>query len=60
MIIEINGVEVNFPFEPYELQKDYMRNVIEALENKKNAVLESPTGETFAKFSFNFTIYEFL
>lgn len=45
MIININGVEINFPFEPYPLQVDYMRNVINALDNKQNAVLESPTGK---------------
>lgn len=46
MEIEINGVLVKFPFEPYALQKDYMTQVISALDNKKNAVLESPTGRT--------------
>lgn len=45
MIININGLEVKFPFEPYELQRDYMTKVIEALNGKQNAVLESPTGK---------------
>lgn len=45
MIIEINGIPVKFPFEPYQLQKDYMTKVINALDNKQNAVLESPTGK---------------
>uniref|UniRef100_A0A8W7P0B9 Regulator of telomere elongation helicase 1 homolog n=1 Tax=Anopheles coluzzii TaxID=1518534 RepID=A0A8W7P0B9_ANOCL len=40
----INGIPVNFPFEPYELQKNYMAKVIECLQNKTNGVLESPTG----------------
>uniref|UniRef100_A0A182PWK2 Regulator of telomere elongation helicase 1 homolog n=1 Tax=Anopheles epiroticus TaxID=199890 RepID=A0A182PWK2_9DIPT len=40
----INGVSVNFPFEPYELQKNYMTKVIECLQKKTNGVLESPTG----------------
>uniref|UniRef100_A0A182SJA5 Helicase ATP-binding domain-containing protein n=1 Tax=Anopheles maculatus TaxID=74869 RepID=A0A182SJA5_9DIPT len=40
----INGVPVNFPFEPYQLQKNYMAKVIECLQNKTNGVLESPTG----------------
>ena len=31
------GVTVKFPFEPYEIQKDYILN-------GKNAMLESPTG----------------
>ena len=45
MIIEIDGLQVKFPFEPYQLQRDYMAKVIDALNNKQNAVLESPTGE---------------
>jgi regulator of telomere elongation helicase 1 len=49
MIIEIEGLEVKFPFEPYPLQKDYMAKVIEALNSKQNAVLESPTGEGKSK-----------
>ena len=35
----IGGIKVNFPFEPYDLQKDYMAKVIECLENEKNGVL---------------------
>ena len=38
------GVTVKFPFEPYEIQKDYMRLVIDSILNGKNAMLESPTG----------------
>lgn len=45
MIVDINGIEVKFPFEPYPLQRAYMTKVIEALNNKQNAVLESPTGK---------------
>lgn len=41
---EICGVTVKFPFEPYNVQKYYMRKVIESLDSKQNAVLESPTG----------------
>ncbi|XP_058443866.1 regulator of telomere elongation helicase 1 homolog [Malaya genurostris] len=40
----INGVPVNFPFEPYQVQRDYMAKVIECLQNGTNGVLESPTG----------------
>jgi regulator of telomere elongation helicase 1 len=47
MKIEVKGLEVKFPFEPYPLQRDYMTKVIEALQNEQNAVLESPTGEKF-------------
>ena len=39
-----NGRKVQFPFEPYEIQKDYMRNVMDAIMNHENAMLESPTG----------------
>ncbi|KAK4886994.1 hypothetical protein RN001_003265 [Aquatica leii] len=40
----IRGIPISFPFEPYELQKDYMEKVIECLQNETNGVLESPTG----------------
>uniref|UniRef100_A0A1Q3EW05 Regulator of telomere elongation helicase 1 homolog n=1 Tax=Culex tarsalis TaxID=7177 RepID=A0A1Q3EW05_CULTA len=40
----INGIPVNFPFEPYQVQRDYMARVIECLQNSSNGVLESPTG----------------
>ncbi|XP_059614079.1 regulator of telomere elongation helicase 1 homolog [Phlebotomus argentipes] len=40
----IAGYAVDFPFEPYEVQKEYMRKVIESLETSQNAMLESPTG----------------
>ncbi|CAD6208027.1 GSCOCG00010302001-RA-CDS [Cotesia congregata] len=42
--IKLNNIIVNFPFEPYEVQKVYMSKVIECLQNKKHGVLESPTG----------------
>ncbi|CAG5074875.1 Similar to AAEL008960: Regulator of telomere elongation helicase 1 homolog (Aedes aegypti), partial [Cotesia congregata] len=41
--IKLNNIIVNFPFEPYEVQKVYMSKVIECLQNKKHGVLESPT-----------------
>lgn len=40
----IRGVSVNFPFPPYDVQRAYMEKVIECLEEKKNGLLESPTG----------------
>ena len=40
----IGGVRVEFPFEPYECQREYMKQVIASLNNKQNALLESPTG----------------
>lgn len=42
--IEISGVKVHFPFKPYGCQIDYMNRVMEALNEGKNALLESPTG----------------
>ena len=42
--IIIKGIEVFFPYEPYENQKLYMSKVIEACEKGSIAGLESPTG----------------
>ncbi|KAF7270391.1 hypothetical protein GWI33_016625 [Rhynchophorus ferrugineus] len=46
MAVEINirGVPIQFPFTPYDIQKDYMEKVIECLQNESTAILESPTG----------------
>ncbi|QDZ22420.1 DNA repair helicase [Chloropicon primus] len=40
----IGSVRVDFPFEAYDCQVEYMRKVVKALEGKSNALLESPTG----------------
>lgn len=40
----ISGIPVIFPFEPYKVQTDYMKKVIECIEEGKNGLLESPTG----------------
>ncbi|KAL1509176.1 hypothetical protein ABEB36_003952 [Hypothenemus hampei] len=42
--IDIRGIPVQFPFTPYEIQKNYMEKVIECIQNQTSAVLESPTG----------------
>ena len=42
--VNINNVDVSFPFTPYDCQVDYMGCVIKALQTKTNAILESPTG----------------
>nr|XP_036862438.1 regulator of telomere elongation helicase 1 isoform X9 [Manis javanica] len=42
--ITLNGVTVDFPFQPYRCQEDYMAKVLECLQKKVNGVLESPTG----------------
>ncbi|XP_027854440.2 regulator of telomere elongation helicase 1 homolog [Aphis gossypii] len=41
---ECKGVLVDFPYEPYEVQKKYIEKVLECLQNGHNGVLESPTG----------------
>ena len=33
-----------FPFNPYLIQNDLMKNLYEALEGKKLGIFESPTG----------------
>ncbi|XP_001354453.3 regulator of telomere elongation helicase 1 homolog [Drosophila pseudoobscura] len=40
----IAGIPVHFPFEPYNVQRDYMEKVIICLRDGTNGVLESPTG----------------
>ena len=42
--IGISGVDVHFPFKPYDCQIEFMNRVMEALNEGKNALLESPTG----------------
>ena len=42
--LQLNGVNVHFPFTPYSCQEAYMRKVMESLFRAENALLESPTG----------------
>nr|XP_047125665.1 regulator of telomere elongation helicase 1 isoform X2 [Hydra vulgaris]XP_047125666.1 regulator of telomere elongation helicase 1 isoform X2 [Hydra vulgaris] len=42
--IVICGVNIDFPFEPYECQIKYMEKVITCLQKGLNGLLESPTG----------------
>nr|XP_021533441.1 regulator of telomere elongation helicase 1 isoform X3 [Neomonachus schauinslandi] len=42
--IALNGVTVDFPFQPYPCQEEYMSKVLECLQKKVNGLLESPTG----------------
>jgi len=42
--VEIESVSVEFPFQPYPAQVTYMEKVVEALNKRTNALLESPTG----------------
>ncbi|OAY36775.1 regulator of telomere elongation helicase 1 homolog isoform X10 [Manihot esculenta] len=41
---KIRGIDVDFPFEAYDCQLVYMEKVIQSLQSKCNALLESPTG----------------
>ncbi|XP_011072337.2 regulator of telomere elongation helicase 1, partial [Sesamum indicum] len=40
----IRGIDVDFPYEAYDCQLVYMEKVIQSIQNKCNALLESPTG----------------
>ena len=42
--IDIGKFKVPFPYQPYRIQEDFMSNILKALENNDNALLESPTG----------------
>ncbi|PON35161.1 DNA helicase (DNA repair), Rad3 type [Trema orientale] len=41
---KIRGIDVDFPFEAYDCQLVYMEKVIQSLQDRCNALLESPTG----------------
>ncbi|KAF5957087.1 hypothetical protein HYC85_004312 [Camellia sinensis] len=41
---KIRGVNVDFPYEAYDCQLVYMEKVIQSLQDRSNALLESPTG----------------
>lgn len=38
------AVNVNFPYDPYQIQMNYVLELMNAIENKENALLQSPTG----------------
>jgi regulator of telomere elongation helicase 1 len=38
------GVPVQFPYEPYPCQIEFMKSVLGAVSTKQHALLESPTG----------------
>lgn len=42
--INVRGIDVNFPFKPYDVQVNYMNTVMDALLRSENGILESPTG----------------
>ncbi|GMH37031.1 hypothetical protein BSKO_04904 [Bryopsis sp. KO-2023] len=41
---DIRGVKVAFPYDAYDLQVSYMDRLIQALQERNHALLESPTG----------------
>ncbi|KAK7261835.1 hypothetical protein RIF29_28156 [Crotalaria pallida] len=41
---KIRGIDVDFPYEAYDSQIVYMDKVLQSLQQKCNALLESPTG----------------
>ncbi|CAL1540331.1 unnamed protein product [Lymnaea stagnalis] len=43
-LLDINGVQIHFPFTPYQCQVDYMTKVLMCLQQNQNGILESPTG----------------
>ncbi|KAJ1653340.1 Fanconi anemia group J protein [Dispira simplex] len=43
-VFPIQGVSVRFPFQPYPAQLAMMAKIVQALNRKENALLESPTG----------------
>lgn len=44
VVLNLEGIAVDFPKDPYPCQEEYMRRNIRALVNGSNALLESPTG----------------
>lgn len=42
--LQLSGVQVAFPHEPYGVQKVFMAQVVKAIDHEENALLEAPTG----------------
>ncbi|KAL8580379.1 hypothetical protein ACOMHN_037478 [Nucella lapillus] len=43
-LLDVRGVRVNFPFQPYPCQVTYMEKVLQCLQKAENRVLEISTG----------------
>ncbi|CAL8080464.1 unnamed protein product [Orchesella dallaii] len=43
-IVSLEGLEIRFPYDPYEIQKNLMSCVIKCIKNREHGLLESPTG----------------
>ena len=46
-----NGVKVKFPFPPYDIQKDYMSKVIDAINNKDHEKFKESAERFFKQYS---------
>src|SRR5512139_1596790 len=42
--VQLGGVDVCFPHQPYGVQKVFMSQVVRAIDHEENALLEAPTG----------------
>ncbi|TPX40958.1 hypothetical protein SeLEV6574_g06319 [Synchytrium endobioticum] len=42
--LELNGIQISFPFKPYDCQIKLMESILQALQSRGNALIESPTG----------------
>lgn len=42
--LDFHNYELYFPYEPYNVQNEYMDKVVKAIWEGENALLESPTG----------------
>ncbi|KAF8384096.1 rtel-1, partial [Pristionchus pacificus] len=43
-VVKIHKIDIEFPYDPYPCQMEYMTSVIESLDTCSDAALESPTG----------------
>ena len=41
---DVNNHEFNFPFQPYNIQQDFMSALYQTLEKGQHGIFESPTG----------------
>ncbi|ODM90173.1 Regulator of telomere elongation helicase 1 [Orchesella cincta] len=43
-VVSLEGLDIRFPYDPYEIQKNLMSCVIKCIQNREHGLLESPTG----------------
>ena len=44
ILLNLKGIQIYFPYKPYDIQIKYMEKIIDSLNNNYLAALESPTG----------------